>query len=123
MKKRPDSNRRSAAKPSPEPKGSKYVLKLYVAGITPRSTTAMENVRRVCQEFLLGRYELEIIDIYQQPKLAEGEQIIAVPTLIKELPVPLRMLIGDMSDKDKLLVGLDLKPIPARGDDEATGGG
>lgn len=88
----------------------KYVLRLYVAGITPRSTKAIMNVKETCEEFLKNRYELEVIDIYQQPNLAQGEQIIAAPTLIKKLPLPLRRLIGDMSDKEKFLVGIDLKP-------------
>ena len=89
---------------------SKYVLRLYVAGITPKSTKAIENVKKICEEYLANRYELEVIDIYQQPKLAKGEQIIAAPTLIKKLPLPLRKLIGDMSDTEKFLVGIDLKP-------------
>ena len=88
----------------------KYVLRLYVTGITPRSTKAIANVKEICEEYLKGRYELEVIDIYQQPKLAQGEQIIAAPTLIKKLPLPLRRLIGDMSDTEKFLVGIDLKP-------------
>jgi circadian clock protein KaiB len=87
-----------------------YVLRLYVTGLTPRSSLAIANVRKICDEHLAGRYELEVIDLYQQPKLAKGEQIIAVPTLIKTLPLPLRRLIGDMSDTEKFLVGIDLKP-------------
>jgi len=87
----------------------KYVLRLYIAGITPRSTMAIASVKQICEEHLKGRYVLEVIDIYQQPKLAQGEQIIAAPTLIKKLPLPLRRLIGDMSDMEKFLVGLDLK--------------
>ena len=88
----------------------KYVLRLYVTGITPRSTNAIANVKRICEEYLKGRYKLEVIDIYQQPQLARGEQIIATPTLIKKLPPPLRRLIGDMSDTEKFLVGIDLRP-------------
>ncbi len=88
----------------------KYILRLYVTGITPRSTKAIVNVKKICEEYLKGRYELEVIDIYQQPKLAKGEQIIAAPTLIKKLPLPLRRLIGDMSDTEKFLVGIDLRP-------------
>lgn len=88
----------------------KYVLRLYVTGITPRSTRAIQNVKKICEENLKGRYELEVIDIYQQPVLARDEQIIAAPTLIKKLPLPLRRLIGDMSDKERVLVGLDLRP-------------
>ena len=88
----------------------KYILRLYVTGITPRSTKAIVNFKKICEEYLKGRYELEVIDIYQQPKLAKGEQIIAAPTLIKKLPLPLRRLIGDMSDTEKFLVGIDLRP-------------
>ncbi len=87
----------------------RYVLRLYITGITPKSTRAIQNIKKICEENLKGRYELEIIDIYQQPTLARDEQIIAAPTLIKKLPVPLRRLIGDMSDKERILVGLDLK--------------
>ena len=86
-----------------------YVLRLYVTGLTPRSNLAIANVRKICDEHLAGRYELEVIDLYQQPKLAKGEQIIAAPTLIKTLPLPLRRLIGDMSNTEKFLIGLDLK--------------
>jgi circadian clock protein KaiB len=87
----------------------KYFLRLYVTGITPKSTRAIQNLKKICEENLKGRYELEVIDIYQQPTLAKDEQIIATPTLIKKLPNPLRRLIGDMSDKERILVGLELK--------------
>lgn len=99
--------RRQAAS---DPKSRPYVLRLYIAGTTPRSTRAVMNIKEICQNRLEGRYDLEVIDIYQQPSLAKGEQIIAAPTLIKSLPLPLRKFIGDMSNTDKLLVGLDLKP-------------
>jgi circadian clock protein KaiB len=89
---------------------TKYVLRLYVTGMTPKSTRAIANVRKLCEKYLEGCYELDVIDIYQQPKLAKGEQIIAFPTLIKKLPLPLRRLIGDMSDTERFLVGIDLKP-------------
>lgn len=88
----------------------KYLLRLYITGITPKSTQAIQNIKKICEENLKGRYELEVIDIYQQPTLAKDEQIIAAPTLIKKLPLPLRRLIGDMSDKERILVGLDLRP-------------
>jgi len=88
----------------------KYVLRLYITGMTPKSTQAIQNIRKICEENLKGRYELEVIDIYQQPVLAKDEQIIAAPTLIKKLPLPLRRFIGDMSDKERILVGLDLRP-------------
>ena len=87
-----------------------YVLRLYVTGMSPKSTRAIANVRKLCEKYLEGGYELEVIDIYQQPKLAKGEQIIATPTLIKKLPLPLRKLIGDMSDTERFLVGIDLIP-------------
>lgn len=87
----------------------KYVLRLYITGMTPKSTWAIRNIKKICEENLKGRYELEVIDIYQQPILARDEQIIAAPTLIKKLPLPLRILIGDMSDKERILLGLDLR--------------
>lgn len=86
-----------------------YVLRLYLAGTTTQSLRAIINVKKFCEEYLKGRYELEVIDLYQQPQLAQGEQIIAAPTLIKKLPLPLRRIIGDMSKTERLLVGLDLQ--------------
>ena len=94
---------------SQEPNTERYVLRLYVSGMTPRSIRAVENVRAICEEHLHGRYDLEVIDIYQQPTLAKGEQIIAAPTLIKKLPLPLRQVIGDMSSTERVLLGLDLR--------------
>ncbi len=91
-------------------KQQEYVLRLYVAGVTPRSQEAIRTVTAICEEHLAGRYDLEVIDLYQQPTLAKGEQIIAAPTLIKQLPAPLRKIIGSMVDKEKLLIGLDLIP-------------
>ncbi len=88
---------------------ARYVLRLYVAGTTPRSTRAILNIRRICEEHLAGRYDLEVVDIYQQPTLAEGEQIVAAPTLVKRLPLPLRRFIGDLSGAERILVGLDLR--------------
>ena len=89
----------------------RYLLRLYVVGATAGSQRAISNLREICETELAGRYELEVIDIYQQPRLAEGEQIIAAPTLVKELPLPVRRLVGDMSDRDRVLLGLDLLPI------------
>ena len=87
----------------------KYVLRLYVAGMTPRSERAIRSVMAMCEKHVAGRYDLQVIDIYQQPTLAKGEQIIAAPTLIRKLPLPLRKLIGSMAEEEKLLVGLDLR--------------
>jgi circadian clock protein KaiB len=91
------------------PVSERYVLRLYVTGMTPRSTRAVENVRTICEEHLHGRYDLVVIDIYQQPTLAKGEQIVAAPTLVKKLPLPLRRVIGDLSNTDRVLLGLDLR--------------
>jgi circadian clock protein KaiB len=85
-----------------------YVLRLYVTGMTARSSRAVNNLRTICDEYLEGRYDLEVIDIYQQPALTRGEQIVAAPTLIKKLPLPMRRIIGDMSNRDGVLLGLDL---------------
>lgn len=87
-----------------------YLLRLYVAGATPRSLRAIENIKRICEERLRGCYRLEVVDVYQQPVLAKGEQIVAAPTLIKYLPAPLRRFIGDMANTDRILLGLDLRP-------------
>jgi circadian clock protein KaiB len=96
---------------SAKPGRPRYELRLYVAGMTPRSARAVANIKEICEEHLKGRYTLKVIDLYQQPKLAEGHQIVAVPTLIKKLPVPLRRIIGDLSDRERVLIGLDLKPM------------
>ncbi len=87
-----------------------YVLRLYVAGLTPRSQRAIDNLKAICEEHLRARYDLEVIDIFQQPQLAKAEQVIAAPTLVKELPPPLRKFIGDMSQTQKILVGLEIRP-------------
>jgi circadian clock protein KaiB len=92
------------------PSKSKHVLRLYVTGVTARSVRAIQNVRRICEEHLEGAYELEVVDLYKNLPLAKGDQIIAAPTLIKRLPLPLRRLIGDMSDESRVLVGLDVRP-------------
>ena len=94
------------------PAEERYVLRLYVTGMTPRSTEAFATIKALCEERLLGRYELEVIDIYQHPQLAIDEQIIAVPTLVKQLPAPLRRLVGDLSNEERVLLGLDLRRKP-----------
>jgi len=91
------------------PVTANYVLRLYVTGTTPHSTRAIVNIRKICEEQLQGRYVLEVIDISRHPTLAEGEQIIAAPTLIKQRPLPLRRFIGDMSQTERILIGLGLK--------------
>jgi circadian clock protein KaiB len=91
-----------------EAKETKHLLRLYVAGNTAASARAITNIREICEKHLKGRYQLEVIDIYQQPALARGQQIIATPTLIKMLPPPLRRVIGDLSKTERILIGLDL---------------
>ncbi len=91
-----------------------YILRLFVAGLTPNSQRAIDNVKQICETHLLGRYELEIIDIYQQPIFAKQGQIVAAPTLVKELPLPLRKFIGDLSQTDKILAGLEIIKKPAQ---------
>jgi circadian clock protein KaiB len=100
------------------PPAERYVLRLYVTGMTARSARAVKNLQAICDEYLEGRYDLEVIDIYQQPVLVKGEQIIAAPTLIKKLPLPMRRIIGDMSNRERVLLGLDL----VRSSDQAGGG-
>jgi len=89
--------------------GGNYQLRLYVAGQTPRSLGALTNLKKICDEYLEGRYELEIIDLLQTPQLARGDQILAVPTLVRRLPEPVKKIIGDLSNTERVLVGLDLR--------------
>ncbi len=90
----------------------KYLLRLYVAGMTTKSKRAIQSIKEICDQHLHGRYELEVVDVFQQPVLASGEQIIATPTLLKKLPLPLRRFIGDMTETERILLGLDLRPKP-----------
>ena len=94
--------------PSPDPDGA-YHLRLYVAGQSPKSVRAVENLRKVCEEYLTGRYTIELVDLLENPQLARGDEIIAVPTLVRKLPEPIRRIIGDLSDTEKVLIGLQLK--------------
>jgi circadian clock protein KaiB len=103
------TGRRRTKRKSHRDEGPRYVLRLYVTGQTPRSVQSVENLRRLCEKYLKGRYDLEVVDIYQQPALAAEGQIIAAPTLIKTMPLPLRRLVGDFSDKERVVLGLDLR--------------
>ena len=89
---------------------SKYLLRLFVTGASPRTGIAIANLKRICEQELEGLYDLEIIDVLENPEMAEDERILATPTLIKSLPLPLRRVIGDLSDKDKVLLGLEVQP-------------
>jgi circadian clock protein KaiB len=88
-----------------------WELRLYVAGQTPKSVTALTNLRRICEEHLPGQYRIEIIDLLQNPRLAQGDQILAIPTLVRKLPEPARKIIGDLSNTERVLVGLDVRPV------------
>ncbi len=89
----------------------KWELRLYTAGQTPKSLAAVKNLRKVCEEHLAGRYEIEIVDLLKNPRLAKDHQIVAIPTLVRKLPVPIRKIIGDLSDTERTLVGLQLKQL------------
>jgi circadian clock protein KaiB len=93
-----------------EEKLETYILRLYVAGQTPKSMTAFANLKKICEEYLEGRYQIQVVDLLENPKLASGDQILAVPTLVRRLPIPIRNIIGDLSNTERVLIGLDLVP-------------
>ena len=93
-----------------EAKSDTFILRLYVAGQTPRSLMAFANLKKICEEHLEGRYTIEVVDLLENPTLARGDQILAVPTLVRKLPVPVRKIIGDLSNTERVLIGLDLLP-------------
>lgn len=111
---------RKSAKRTVEPKAAaseipdhdSWKLRLYVAGQTPKSLTAFANLKRLCEEHLAGRYEIEVIDLVKKPQLARNDQILAIPTLVRKLPEPIKRIIGDLSNLERVMVGMDLKPIP-----------
>jgi circadian clock protein KaiB len=94
------------------PKDDKYELRLYVAGQTPKSITALKNITKYCKEHLEGKYAIEVIDLLKNPQLAEGDQIFAIPTLVRKVPEPIRKIIGDLSNEERVLVGLNIRPLP-----------
>lgn len=99
------------AAPATVKKKFRWELRLYIAGKTPKSLTALNNLKRYCEEHLRDMYSLEVIDLLKQPQLAAGDQILAVPTLVRKVPVPIRKIIGDLSNEEKVLVGLDIRPL------------
>jgi circadian clock protein KaiB len=103
-----------------EVQGTKWVLKLYVAGQTPRSLQAFANLKRICEEHLAGEYAIEVVDLLKNPQLAEGDQILALPTVVRKLPEPVRKIIGDLSNTERALVGLDLRARTPKADSEKT---
>jgi circadian clock protein KaiB len=112
------AKRRAPPRPRGGGRGGSWDLKLYIAGHTPRAARAFENLERLCEEHLRGLYHIEVIDLLKNPRLAQGDQIVAVPTLVRKLPVPVRKIIGDLSDKHRVLVGLDLRPRTDSGREE-----
>lgn len=99
---------------TPRNKGARegWKLRLYVAGQSPKSITAFANLKKICEEHIKGKYQIEVIDLLKNPQLAKGDQIIAIPTLVRKLPVPIRKIIGDLSNIERVLIGLDLQPLP-----------
>jgi circadian clock protein KaiB len=102
---------KSAAPPPECCDGALYELRLYVAGQTPKSLTAFANLKRICETHLAGQYRIEVIDLLTNPQLAEGDQILALPTLVRRLPEPMKKIIGDLSNEERVLVGLDIQPV------------
>lgn len=101
----------SPSKRSKPPRPDQWNLRLYVAGQTPRSLTAFANLKRLCEEHLAGRYHIEVIDLLKAPQLAQGDQIVALPTLVRKLPEPIKRVIGDLSNLERVMVGMDLRPV------------
>ena len=117
MKTTPSKKLRRATNGQPPPTdgdASRWNLRLYVAGQTPRSLTAFKNLKEICEEYLKGKYHIEVIDLMENPTLARGDQILAIPTLVRKLPQPIRKIIGDLSSQENVLVGLDLRPAGRR---------
>ncbi len=109
-KKQSRRNTNGGSPPVDGDEANRWNLRLYVAGQTPRSMTAFKNLKEICEEYLKGQYYIEVIDLMENPTLARGDQILAVPTLVRKLPQPIRKIIGDLSNTDRVLVGLDIKP-------------
>src|SRR5579859_2419987 len=107
----PDNNRKRPAQPAINESAAAWKLRLYVAGQTPKSLSAFANLRRICEEHLVGRYEIEVIDLLKHPELAQRDQIIALPTLVRKLPEPIKRIVGDLSNSDRVIVGMNLEEV------------
>ncbi|HWJ90177.1 MAG TPA: circadian clock KaiB family protein [Flavisolibacter sp.] len=103
--------KKAAGKKPAAKKVYKWELRLYIAGNTPKSVAALNNLQKYCEEHLKGQYKIEVIDLLQHPQLAAGDQILAIPTLVRKVPVPIRKIIGDLSNEEKVLVGLNMRPV------------
>jgi circadian clock protein KaiB len=110
---------RNSKKKEPKESADLWQLRLYVAGQTPKSLAAFANLKKICDEHLKGRYRIEVIDLLENPTLAKGDQILAIPTLVRKLPEPVRKIIGDLSNTERVLVGLDIRPLPDEGQSRA----
>lgn len=121
--KKSDTTKTFEAALATEPHAAQYCLKLYITGTTPRCARAIRNIRAICEDNLPGRYDLEVVDIYQHPEQAKAEQIVVSPTLVKKLPLPFRRMIGDLSDNERVLIGLDIvrRPLPAKPPEDESG--
>ena len=108
--KRPRAVKNGRAAPADGLDPGRWNLRLYIAGQTPRSMTAFQNLKNICEEYLKGQYHIEVVDLMENPTLARGDQILAIPTLVRKLPQPIRKIIGDLSNTERVLVGLDIKP-------------
>lgn len=97
------------------PKQETWELRLYVAGQTAKSVTAFANLKRICEQHITGKYNIEVVDLLKNPKLAKGDQILAIPTLVRKLPIPIRKILGDLSDTERVLIGLDLRQMEEQG--------
>jgi circadian clock protein KaiB len=111
VKKPTKSKKDASARPAKPPKAKHWKLRLYVAGQTPKSLTAFSNLKQLCEQFLEGCYKIEVIDLVKNPQLAQGDQIVAIPTLVRKLPTPIKRVIGDLSNIERTLVGMDLQAI------------
>ena len=115
-----DSEKPISSSLMPDPQESdKYMLRLYIAGVSPKCRTALINLKKICSEHLHGQYQIEVIDLLENPKLAQSDQILAIPTLVRRLPEPIRKIIGDLSNTERVLMGLNLRPINPGGKQDA----
>jgi circadian clock protein KaiB len=114
MKRKPARSKKSRASAKTKPRRKEWMLRLYTAGESARSTAARRNLEAICERHLAGRYQIEVINLMEHPQLARGDQIIALPTLVRRLPSPMKKIIGDLSNEERVLVGLDLRQVPRR---------
>ena len=107
----PDNSKKRGTQPTANESAAEWKLRLYVAGQTPKSLTAFANLRRICEQHLAGRYEIEVIDLLKHPELAQSDQIIALPTLVRKLPQPIKRIVGDLSNSERVIVGMNLEKV------------